>query len=232
MKAKSAKDHLKTFFISVIVLAILLAAAFAILIAFTQGAKVVSNDEVVFEVSDKTHEDEKDNVLTPPLYSQDDERWAYYEYGSSNVSDCGCGLCVYASALSFLKNDEDITPLTVLEQVGNNCMVYSDSGTLVNDISLFGQWSDEAYGVVVSEIYWTPEQAMQSLHQGKLVICCVDGDVGNESYDGHLVLLYEKYGRIQMLDPKSSNNGGLTEDEFWQADWVYFYNVYLKERGE
>lgn len=232
MKAKFAKNYRKAFFLSFIILTILFIAVFALLIVFTQGTKAVSNDEVVFEVSDKMHEEEKVDVLTPPLYSQDDERWAYHEYGSSNVSDSGCGLCVYASALSFLLNDEGITPLTVLEQVGNNCMVYSDSGALVNDISLFGQWSDEAYGVVVSEIYWLPEQALKSLHVGNIVIGCVGGNVGNESYEGHLVLLWYKYGRIQMLDPKSSSNGGLTEEEFWQADWVYFYNVYLKERGE
>lgn len=232
MKAKFAKNYRKAFFLSVIILTILFIAVFALLIVFTQGTKAVSNDEVVFEVSDKMHEEEKVDVLTPPLYSQDDERWANYAYGSSNVSDSGCGLCVYASALSYLKDDSNITPLFVLEQIGNSCMVYSDDGTLVNDIALFGQWSDEVYGVVVSEIYWLPEQALQSLYAGNIVIGCIEGYVGDESYEGHLVLLWYGYGRIQMLDPKSSSNGGLIEEQFWQADWVYFYDVYLKEEGE
>lgn len=232
MKAKSTKTLLKAFIVSAVIVLILIIAAFAVIVISTQSSNVVEDDVVVFEVQDIMYEEDTKEVLSPPLYMQDDERWVNCTYGSSNVSGSGCGLCVYASALSYLKDDSNITPLFVLEQIGNSCMVYSDDGALVNDIALFGQWSDEAYGVVVSEIYWLPEQALQSLYAGNIVIGCIEGYVGNESYEGHLVLLWYEYGRIQMLDPKSSSNGGLTEEQFWQADWVYFYDVYLKEEGE
>lgn len=229
MKAKSTKNLMKAFIISV---SIALIFIIAVIVVSAQSNNVVEEDVVVFEVHDKMYNEDVKEVSFPPLYMQDDERWANYAYGSSNVSDSGCGLCAYASALSYLKNDRNITPLFVLEQVGNSCMVYSNDGTLVNDIALFGQWSDEVYGVTVSEIYWLSEQALQSLYSGNIVIGCVEGYVGNESYKGHLVLLWYKHGKIQMLDPKSYNNGGLTEEQFWQADWFYFYDVYLKEEGE
>lgn len=153
----------------------------------------------------------------PPLYYQFDERWADHIYAGSTIEETGCGLTAFASALSYHSQFE-ITPDTLAEVVGDYCLTAG-----VNDIGKFLAFFEDDYGLVYSDIFYLREQALQRLHEGYIVFAGVEGTIGNESYGGHIVLLWEVYGHINMLDPASNTNGGLTEEEFNAADFIYFY---------
>lgn len=153
----------------------------------------------------------------PPLYYQFDERWADYPYAGGTIEENGCGLTAFASALSY-KRQYKITPDTLAEVVGDSCLTAG-----VNDIGKFLAFFKDDYGLVYSDIFYLREQALQRLHEGCIVFAGVEGTVGRESYSGHIVLLWEVYGHINLLDPASSTNGGLTEEEFNAADFTYFY---------
>ena len=153
----------------------------------------------------------------PPLYYQFDERWADHLYAGSTIEETGCGLTAFASALSYHSQFE-ITPDMLAEVVGDSCLTAG-----VNDIGKFLAFFEDDYGLVYSDIFYLREQALQRLHEGYIVFAGVEGTIGNESYGGHIVLLWEVYGHINMLDPASDTNGGLTEEEFYAADFIYFY---------
>lgn len=153
----------------------------------------------------------------PPLYYQFDERWAEYPYAGGTIEENGCGLTAFASALSY-KSQCEITPDMLAEVVGDSCLTAG-----VNDIGKFLAFFKDDYGLVYSDIFYLREQALRYLHEGYIIFAGVEGTVGRESYDGHIVLLWEVYGRINMLDPASDTNGGLTEEEFNAADFTYFY---------
>lgn len=153
----------------------------------------------------------------PPLYYQFDERWAEYPYAGGTIEENGCGLSAFASALSY-KSQREITPDMLAEIVGDSCLTAG-----VNDIGKFLAFFKDDYDLVYSDIFYLREQALQHLHEGYIIFAGVEGTVGRESYDGHIVLLWEVYGRINMLDPASDTNGGLTEEEFNAAGFTYFY---------
>lgn len=153
----------------------------------------------------------------PPLYYQFDEHWAAHPYASGTIEEYGCGLTAFASALSY-HSQLEITPDKLAEVVGDSCLTAG-----VNDIGKFLAFFEDDYGLVYSDIFYLREQALQRLHEGYIVFAGVEGTIGNESYGGHIVLLWEVYGHINMLDPASDTNGGLTEEEFNAADFTYFY---------
>lgn len=153
----------------------------------------------------------------PPLYYQFDERWADNPYAGGTIEENGCGLTAFASALSYHSQFE-ITPDMLAEVVGDSCLTAG-----VNDIGKFLKFFEDDYGLVYSDIFYLREQALQRLHEGYIVFAGVEGTVGTASYGGHIVLLWEVYGHINMLDPASNTNGGLTEEEFNAADFTYFY---------
>lgn len=153
----------------------------------------------------------------PPLYYQFDERWASHPYANGTIEEYGCGLTAFASALSY-KSQSEITPDMLAEVVGDSCLTAG-----VNDIGKFLAFFRDDYGLVYSDIFYLHEQALQRLHEGYIIFAGVEGTVGNASYGGHIVLLWEVYGHINMLDPASDTNGGLTEEEFNAADFTYFY---------
>ena len=78
---------------------------------------------------------------TMPLYLQDDVQWAHIEYaGDSTVAESGCGLTCAAMALEYLTNQKT-TPRDLQGIVGDTCTVHG-----VNDMALFGDYMEQAYG--------------------------------------------------------------------------------------
>ena len=153
----------------------------------------------------------------PPYYMQYDERWADISYATNNIERSGCGLCAAASYLSFYLQEE-VTPAGLVDEVGNTCVVYG-----VNDMSLFLEYFADEYDVQHSDIFWTKDEAYRWLDAGYLLFAGVDGQVGPNTYGGHVVLLWKRYGRINIMDSASENVGGLTDEEFFTADFTYFY---------
>lgn len=153
----------------------------------------------------------------PPYYMQYDERWADISYATNNIEQSGCGLCAAASYLSFYLQEE-ITPADLVDEVGNTCVVYG-----VNDMSLFLEYFADEYGVQHSDIFWTKDEAYRWLDAGYLLFAGVDGQVGPNTYGGHVVLLWKQYGHINVMDSASDTLGGLTNEEFFNADFTYFY---------
>lgn len=212
------------------VLLLVVSMLLATLIKIAQPNANIEQQRVRFaqEVKDTPYVETPEEPIFyyPPLYFQTDTRWADYPYANNTIDESGCGLCVFASVLSYYEQ-ADIVPTVLADMVGNTCLVYGDEGQLVNDIGLFIEWAGLHYpNVKGSEMYWDPEIAISSLAENKLVIASVNGTVGSESYGGHLVLLYNQNDGIAILDPKSeSNSGMLTLEEFNNADWFYFYTI-------
>ena len=148
----------------------------------------------------------------PPYYMQYDERWADISYATNNIEQSGCGLCAAASYLSFYLQEE-VTPADLVDEVGNTCVVYG-----VNDMSLFLEYFDDEYSVQHSDIFWTKDQAYRWLDAGYPLFAGVDGQIGPNTYGGHVVLLWKQYGHINVMDSASDILGGLTDEEFFNKE--------------
>lgn len=153
----------------------------------------------------------------PPYYKQYDERWASVPYANGTIETSGCGLCAAASYISFATQSE-ITPADLEAAVGSTCTVNG-----VNDMAIFLDYFEYYYGTTHSDIFWTKDEAYARLDEGYLLFAGVEGQIGPNNYAGHVVLLWKQYGRINVMDPASDNLGGLADEEFYNADFTYFY---------
>lgn len=161
----------------------------------------------------------------PPLYYQFNERWADVPYAGGTIKSSGCGLTVFASALSYVTQSE-ILPDTLAATVGDACL----SGG-VNDIGKFLDFFQPIYDLTYGDIFFLPQDAREHLRQGDLVFAGVRGNIGKQTYEGHIVLMWEAYGYINVLDPACDTLGGLTEKEFNTAGFIYFYWLDAPEFG-
>lgn len=157
----------------------------------------------------------------PPHYSQTMSSWSDHPYGSGTISDTGCGLLVYASTISYLERSTKYDPIWVLE---NTPSILNGE---VNDLSLTKSFLETNYDVEVSDIYWTPETVIESLNNGNLVWASVSGELLNRYYTGHLVMLYFIDGDIGLYDPIRPEIRSISEEDFNNTPWVYFYDVII-----
>lgn len=193
-----------------------------LLVSCSAGAAAPVRDADQMSVSD--YPAPEPMYLTPPLWYQDDPLWSGLPYGSTDIGERGCGLCCAASAMSYYL-DAEVTPADLVSLVGDACLTAD-----VNDMGLFAAYL-EAEGVCEPVgVVWTTADALEYLYDGALVFAGVSGKVGSETYGGHVVLLWRSMGRLQMLDPKCEYNGGLTDEGFLEADWIYFYPMYGTKR--
>lgn len=153
----------------------------------------------------------------PPYYKQYDEQWSTTPYANGTIETSGCGLCAAASYISFATQSE-VTPADLEAAVGSTCTVNG-----VNDMALFLNYFEYYYGITHSDIFWTKDEAYDRLDEGYLLFAGVEGQIGPNNYAGHVVLLWKRYGHINVMDPASDNLGGLTDEEFYNADFIYFY---------
>lgn len=159
------------------------------------------------------------DLSTPPSFFQYDTRWSDMPYAEGTIGDSGCGLCAAASAISYMTQTV-IDPRDLVDMVGNTCTING-----VNDMGKFLSFFGSEYDLRYSDIYWLKAEAREALNNGYLVFAGINGRIGPNFYDGHVVLLWEQDTKICVFDPMSAELTQLSEDYFYLADFIYFYSI-------
>lgn len=203
---------------------------------FFSGAAVVSfadaaNKEEVATAYDRGFEAGVDSVPAivedeqvmssfVPLYLQTDPQWSGSQYSSGTIESHGCGLVSAAIATSYLTG-ECITPDLLLMLAGD---AFLSSG--LNDSDAICRWLSEHYGFQWSGEKWLLQDAIQMLDEGYVVLASMEGQLGEENYGGHIVLLYEHTDDdcFYLRDPFSGDNSvrKFSRQEIEQVDWGSF----------
>ena len=165
-------------------------------------------------------EDEQAMSSSVPLYLQTDPQWSGCQYSSGTIESHGCGLVSAAIAASYLL-DEDITPDFLSMLAGD---AFLSSG--LNDSDAICIWLSEHYGFQWSGEKWLLQDAIQMLDEGYVVLASMEGQLGEENYGGHIVLLYEHTDDdcFYLRDPFSGDNSvrKFSRQEIEQVDWGSF----------
>lgn len=165
-------------------------------------------------------EDKPAKSHSVPLYLQTDPQWSGDQYSSGTIESHGCGLTSAAIATSYLL-DEDITPDILSMSAGDAFL--SDG---LNDSDAICRWLSEHYGLQWSGEKWLLQDAVQMLDQGCVVLASMEGQLGEENYGGHIVLLYEHTDDdcFYLRDPFSGDNSvrKFSRQEIEQVDWGSF----------
>lgn len=192
---------------------------------FASGQPTASDgvDETALPVSDVPLPKVIPAGRTMPLYLQDDVQWAHIEYaGGSTIAESGCGLACAAMALEYLTNQKT-TPRDLQGIVGDTCTVHG-----LNDMALFGNYMEQAYGLSMSDIYYSLDQALADVGSGSVVFASLAGDFGDSSYGGHIVAIWHVDGdAVFVRDPASGANSQhrFTRGELAEVEWSYFYSL-------
>lgn len=194
----------------------------------SNGADALSGVNVSDKIKGGVTSDQTDQARVMPLFLQSDPQWEGKQYGSDTIRDSGCGLCCAAMAFSYCTGYL-VSPDGLADYVGDSAMVYSNDGSLVNDMGAFGQYGRDLYGLQVSDIYYDVDEAMQAVKDGGVVWCGMHGELADAMYDGHVVLLYANNDGVVLLrDPASEKNSTseFREDYLKEyVSWDYFYTV-------
>lgn len=165
----------------------------------------------------------KDDTAKPslvPLYLQTDTQWSSVSYSTGTIESHGCGLVSAAIATSYLTG-ECITPDLLSESAGD---AFLSSG--LNDSDSICRWLSEHYGFQWSGEKWLLQDAIQMLDEGYVVLASMEGQLGEENYGGHIVLLYEHTDDdcFYLRDPFSGDNSvrKFSRQEIEQVDWGSF----------
>lgn len=203
---------------------------------FFSGAAVVpfadaANKEEVATAYDKGFEAGVDSVPViikddpakqslVPLYLQTDPQWSGDQYSTGTIESHGCGLVSAAIATSYLTG-ECVTPDLLSMSVGDS---FLSSG--LNDSDAICRWLSEHYGFQWSGEKWLLQDAVQMLDEGYVVLASMEGQLGEENYGGHIVLLYEHTDDdcFYLRDPFSGDNSvhKFSRQEIEQVDWGSF----------
>ena len=165
----------------------------------------------------------KDDTAKPSLvqlYLQTDPQWSSVSYSTGTIESHGCGLVSAAIATSYLTG-ECVTPDLLSASAGD---AFLSSG--LNDSDAICRWLSEHYGFQWSGEKWYLEDAIQMLDEGYVVLAAMGGQLGEENYGGHIVLLYEHTDDdcFYLRDPFSGNNSvrKFSRQEIEQVDWGSF----------
>ena len=165
-------------------------------------------------------EDEPAKSHQVPLYLQTDPQWSGEQYSSGTIGSHGCGLVSAAIATSYLL-DEDITPDILSKSAGD---AFLSNG--LNDSDAICRWLSEHYGLKWTGEKWLLQDAVQMLDEGYVVLASMKGQLGDENYGGHVVLLYEHTDDdcFYLRDPFSGDNSvrKFSRQEIEQVDWGSF----------
>ena len=155
-----------------------------------------------------------------PLYLQTDQQWSGDQYSSGTIESHGCGLVSAAIAASYLL-DEDITPDILSMSAGD---AFLSNG--LNDSDAICRWLSERHGLQWSGEKWLLQDAVKMLDEGYVVLASMEGQLGEENYGGHIVLLYEHTDDdcFYLRDPFSGDNSvrKFSRQEIEQVDWGSF----------
>ena len=165
-------------------------------------------------------EDEPAVPSSVPLYLQTDPQWSGDQYSYGTIESHGCGLVSAAIATSYLSG-EDITPDILSEAAGD---AFLSNG--LNDSDVICRWLSEHHGLQWSGEKWLLQDAVQMLDDGFVVLASMKGQLGEENYGGHIVLLYEHTDDdcFYLRDPFSGDNSvrKFSRQEIEQVDWGSF----------
>lgn len=165
-------------------------------------------------------EDEPGKSHSVPLYLQTDQQWSGDQYSSGTIESHGCGLVSAAIAASYLL-DEDITPDILSMSAGD---AFLSNG--LNDSDAICRWLSERHGLQWSGEKWLLQDAVKMLDEGYVVLASMEGQLGEENYGGHIVLLYEHTDDdcFYLRDPFSGDNSvrKFSRQEIEQVDWGSF----------
>lgn len=214
-----------TLCLAVLALAVVCSACIALAVHATSSRTVLKEDAAppIVEINDTPLPRVIPSGRTMPLYLQNDVQWAHIEYaGDSTITESGCGLSCAAMAIEYLTN-QITTPRDLQAVVGDTCTVGG-----VNDMALFGNYAQQTYGLVQSEIYFHLDKALSDVEHGAVVFASLVGLFGDESYGGHIVAIWRVDGdSVFIRDPASGANSqrAFTRSELESVSWSYFYSM-------
>lgn len=164
--------------------------------------------------------DDQAKLSSIPLYLQTDPQWSSDSYSTGTIESHGCGLVSAAIAVSYLTG-ERVTPDLLSMSAGDAFL----SGSL-NDSDAICRWLSERYSIQWSGEKWLLQDAVQMLDEGYVVLASMKGQLGEENYGGHIVLLYEHTDDdcFYLRDPFSGDNSvrKFSRQEIEQVDWGSF----------
>lgn len=156
-----------------------------------------------------------------PLFMQWDERWGYYEYGSSVMGVTGCGpTCLSMVAVHLLQNPS-LTPIYMADYAERNGYYAEGIGTAWT----FMSEAPSRMGLRAKEVPLDESCVLQYLQQGKPIICAMGP--GDFTESGHfIVFIGIEDGKIKVNDPNSRERS----EKLWSFEdikyqiknmWVY-----------
>ena len=165
-------------------------------------------------------EDDPARSSSIPLYLQTDPQWSSDSYSTGTIESHGCGLVSAAMAVSYLTG-ERVTPDLLSMSAGDAFLSSS-----LNDSDAICRWLSEHYSLQWSGEKWLLQDAVQMLDEGYVVLASMEGQLGEENYGGHIVLLYEHTDDdcFYLRDPFSGDNSvrKFSRQEIEQVDWGSF----------
>lgn len=151
-----------------------------------------------------------------PLHLQIDPQWSSTGYSTGTIKTHGCGLCCLSMMVSYLKCDE-VYPTSLV--------AYQDKFLQgeVNDQDAMCKWAAKTYSLKWSgELWGFDEHIDEMLNAGYVVMCGMEGKLGDSEYSGHVVLVYGKVGDGYLIrDPDSAKNSVhvFTKEELSEVIW-------------
>ena len=136
-----------------------------------------------------------------PVHLQIDPQWRDTSYSTGTIESHGCGLCCLSMMVSYLEGEE-VYPTDLVR--------YQDEflQAEINDQDAMCRWASETYDLEWSGEQWGfNEHIGEMLDAGYVVMCGMEGKLGDSKYDGHVVLVYGRVdGGYLIRDPDSAEN--------------------------
>lgn len=151
-----------------------------------------------------------------PLYLQTDPIWKDTGYSEGTIETYGCGLTDLAMML---------TKLLGFPVYPNDLVRHQDAflEAGVNNPDAMCRWASDTYHLIWSGERWGFEENInQMLSEGYLVMCSMQGKLGEREYDGHVILVYGIVdGCYLVRDPADGANSVrlFRMDDFSGVTW-------------
>ena len=151
-----------------------------------------------------------------PLYLQTDPIWKDTGYSEGTIETYGCGLTDLAMMLTKLLGFP-VYP----NDLARHQNMFLEAG--VNNPDAMCKWASDTYHLTWSGEVWGFEDNIDRLlSEGYLVMCSMQGKLGDREYEGHVVLVYGIVdGCYLVRDPADGANSVrlFTPDELSEVAW-------------
>lgn len=151
-----------------------------------------------------------------PVHLQIDPQWSNTSYSTGTIESHGCGLCCLSMMVSYLEGRE-VYPTDLIPHQDKFLQAE------VNDQDAMCKWASEAYGLEWSGEQWGfNEYIDEMLDAGYVVMCGMEGKLGDSEYEGHVVLVYGKTEDGYLIrDPDSAENSVhvFSDEELSEVNW-------------